>query len=154
MRWSRVHLRTLLIGVTVLSIWLAVVVHPARQRERTIDVLKLMGSEVTFDYQWSSKHAWRPDAKSPGSPLMKSLLGDKYRANVVEIQLFAGQGMRPERFGDSHAKQLPQFSELEWLVLMDTKMTDEGLSQLGSLKKLKRLDIDGSATTQAGVEQF
>ncbi|MCI0558493.1 MAG: leucine-rich repeat domain-containing protein [Nitrososphaera sp.] len=147
-------MRTLLLAVMVAGILLGLVVHPARQRQRVIDAITQMGGALTFDYQRSSNHAWRPDAKSPGSTFMKALLGDKYQAKVVEVELFAGPGMSPERFNDSHAKQLALFTELEWLVLRNTKMTDTGLSELSNLKKLERLDIEGSTVTEAGVERF
>ncbi len=113
-----------------------------------------MGAQVTFDYQWGPQHAWRPHATAPGSRLLKAILGEYYKANVVEIQLFAGPGMSPERFVNSHAQQMAQFSELRWLVLMDTKMTDAGLAHFACLRKLERLDIEGSPVTTSGVQEL
>ena len=80
--------------------------------------------------------------------------GANYRAQVVEVQLFADRAMRPDLFGDEQAKQLAALPDIKWLVLMDTHITDRGLSHLMNLKQLERLDLEGSSVTASGVAKF
>jgi hypothetical protein len=137
--------------VTLVAIYLGLIVYPARQKQHSINSLVAIGAEVTFDYQWGPDHAWKPNASVPGSTLLKVIMGEHYSANVVEVQLFAGPGMAPERFDDSYAKQLSRLTEIRWLVLMDTRMSDSGLANFTVLRKLERLDIEGSPVTEKGI---
>lgn len=123
-------------------------------RSRAIRDLEALGASITYDYQWGQDGAWRPSASAPGSVWLKRLLGDDYLARAVEVQLFTGPKMSPHRFTDEHASRLAALADLKWLVLMDTKLTDDGLRCLARLRKLERLDIEGTTVTETGVHEF
>ena len=125
-----------------------------RQKVDAITRMQDLGAEISFDYQWTEDQAWLENAKPPGSVHLKKLFGEHYASNPVEVQLFAGKGMRPEKFTDADAKSISRFSELTWLVLQDSGLTDEGIKHFKRLKKLDRLDIEGTAVTKRRVSEL
>ncbi len=60
--------------------------------------------------------------------------------------------MHPEKFTDDDAEQMTALSELTWVVLYDTRITDAALAHFKLLPKLQRLDLEGTAVTEAGVK--
>jgi hypothetical protein len=117
-------------------------------------MLEGLGASIVYDYQRSDSAASVPDALPPGSRWLRSLLGEHYASEPIEIQLFSDRGMSPDKFGDDEAEQIGLFTELEWLVLFDTKLTDAGLRHLKGLTKLRRLDIERTDVTEAGVNKL
>ena len=99
-----------------------------------------------------------PNATPPGSRFLKTLLGDYYASSVVEVQLFNGPSSNPisgaRGLNDGNIGCLGSLTEIRWLVLQDTSVTDAGLQQLSGLKKLERLDLDGSPVTDAGIARL
>jgi hypothetical protein len=140
--------------ITALCVWLGVEVSAARQKQRAIFTIERLGGSIVYDYQWGKNGAWLANAKPPGLGFVKALLGENYRAEPVEIQFFKDPGMAPDRFTDVEAEQLQCFSKLEWLVLMDTKVTDAGLTHIAALRNLGRLDLEGSRVTPDGVRRI
>jgi hypothetical protein len=151
-RWFRFSLGTMFLVVTVFAVWLGVEVNEVRRKARAVSVIESCSGKVTYDYEWSVTEAYRPHATPPGPRWLRRLLGEYYRANVVEVQLFAGHGRTPENLNDDAARSLIALSDVKWLVLMDTRITDAGLEHLKGLKKLERLDLEGSLVTEKGVE--
>ena len=141
-------------GVLLAAIWAGHEYSQIQRRARAVAMIDKCGGTVIYDYQWSPSKAWLPNAVPPGPKWLRQLLGDKFRANAVEVQLFAGPKKRPEVFTDAEAKQLSVLTEVQWLVLMDTNLTDAGLKHLSSLKKLERLDLEGTPVTEAGVQKL
>src|SRR4051812_45101623 len=50
-RWLRFTLRTLLVAVTLVGIWLAVTVNAARRQASAVAMILRSGGKVIFDYQ-------------------------------------------------------------------------------------------------------
>jgi hypothetical protein len=46
------------------------------------------------------------------------------------------------------------FTQLRWLSLQDTQVSDAGLEQLRRLSRLEMLDLVGTRVTERGVEEF
>lgn len=150
-----------LVIVSLAGIWCRVQASAAERRERAIALLRTLEATVVFDYQWSEpgeKGAWLPNATPPGSRFLKALLGDYYASNVVEVQLFNGSSSNsmvgPHGLNDNNIGCLDSLTEIRWLVLQDTSVTDVGLQQLSGLKKLERLDLDGSPVTDVGIARL
>lgn len=145
---------SLLWGLLLVTILAEHEYNQIQQRARAVAMIENCGGTVIYDYQWSPSKEWLPNAVPPGPKWLRQLLGDKFRANVVEVQLFAGPKNQPEDFTDTAAKQLSVLTEVQWLVLMDTNLTDAGLKYLTSLKRLERLDLEGTPVTEAGVQKL
>jgi hypothetical protein len=147
-------LRALLVAMLVVAGAAALYGNPLLARSLAIRDLEALGASITYDYRWGRDGAWRPNAHAPGPAWLKWLLGENYFASAVEVQLFADPKMSPHRFTDEQAARIAVLTELKWLVLMDTRLTDAGLKHLTSLRKLERLDLEGTAVTEAGVNDF
>ena len=147
-------LRSLLAVVVLTSLCLYVAPYYTWKKSKAIAALEGCGASISYDYEWAENGGYIPDAKNPGSPMLRLLLGKHYGANPVRVELFECSEMTPEKFTDEHAKYLVALDKLDWLVLMDTSLTDEGLEHLRGLTHLGRLDLDGSKVTQEGVERL
>jgi hypothetical protein len=154
-RWQRFSLRTLFVVVTVIGGWLAYEANRIHEQARAVAIIESLGGYVDYDFRRRLGY----DAEPPGPRWLRSVLGEYYAAKVIEAQLSRDAptlrgGGRPELFTDEHARQIAVLVDLDWLVLDDTKMTDEGLQCLKSLKKLGRLDLEGTPVTEQGVMEL
>jgi Leucine-rich repeat (LRR) protein len=126
-RWLRFSLRSLLILVTILSIWLGVKVNQARRQKEAVAALVELGAIVRYEHQ---KHDTQPYAydteKSVNAPgWLRELAGDDFFQTVVHV-LF----MRPVTDEDLvHLAALPR---IERLVLNDNQraVSDAGMAHL------------------------
>lgn len=146
-------LRTMLIVMTLVAVWTGWTVSKAQRRQRAIAAIERLGGFIDYKHKWKDGE-FRPNAEPPGPTWMRKILGERFAAEPLEIQLFADGRMRPIEFTDSEAAEISQFGELTWLVLMDTKLTDAGLRHFHRLKKLGRLDLERTAVTDVGVAEL
>lgn len=151
-------LRQLLFLTAIVALLLALTigakVDALIQRRNATATIESLGGFVSYDYQWHPTNGWMQNAKPPGNALLKRLLGSDYCSNVVEIQLFAGGTMHPEKFDDDSAARISVLSELKWLVIMNSAVTDAGLRHFAKLKAIERIDLDGSNVTEKGVRDL
>jgi hypothetical protein len=113
----------LFIAITMVSLVLGVFASRVRRKQQAIETLEAMGASILYDYQRDEAEAYIPDAISPGDAWIKSLLGDKYASEPIQIMLCKAPEMSPEKFGDAEARQLSALTELRSLQLHDTEMT-------------------------------
>lgn len=147
----RFSLRAMLLAVTVLGLWLGFQTNRIRQRAKAVELIESLGGHVSYDYR--RLHGY--DSQPPGSPWMQWLFGKHYAAKVIEAELFAytngPKRSHPELFTDAEAKKIAVLTDLDWLVLFDTNVTDEGLRHFKALHRLSRLDLERTKVTTAGV---
>jgi internalin A len=55
---------------------------------------------------------------------------------------------------DAGLKELASLKKLRTLVLQKTKVTDAGLKELASCKQLRVVDLQKTSVTEAGVEEL
>jgi len=151
-------LRTLLIVILIAGISLGIHGSRSMRKRQATATIERLGGSIEYDYKWkgygTSRQWYDYRAEPPGPVWLRRALGENYFAEPVEIQLFADPKMHPEQFGDREAAQIAVCSELQWLVLMDTSITDAGLRHLRALTKLSRLDLEGTRVTEAGVAEL
>jgi hypothetical protein len=126
-RWLRFSLRSLLILITVLSIWLGVKVNQARRQKEAVAALRELGALVRYEHQKldSKPNAYdtEKDLSVPG--WLRDLAGDDFFQTVVHVHF-----LRPVTDEDLiHLAALPR---IERLVLTDNQkdVTDAGLAHL------------------------
>ncbi|HEY5315548.1 MAG TPA: hypothetical protein VIK18_23660 [Pirellulales bacterium] len=152
-RLLRFRLRTILVAVALVGVWLGWETGRVRKKARAIAVVRNAGGAVFFDYQRTRPKGWNTPPEAPGFRWLKWALGEDYAANVIEVQVFSGLGKSPAAITDSDMDTLAAgLGEVEWLVLMDTSITDAGLVPLRRLRELQRLDLEGTLVTKAGVD--
>ncbi len=150
----------LFVVLTVVGVCLGWEFGQIRRRAKAVAVIESFGGYVEYDYRMT-RSGYRPDAIPPGPKWLRRILGEFYATNVIQVQLFAradkppkGRTRRAEDFTDVEAQHIAALTELDWLVLDDTKITDNGLAHLAGLKKLGRLDLGRTQVTRAGVERL
>src|SRR5215471_11590959 len=93
-RWLRYSLRTLLLLMTGLCIWLALQVNAARRQREAVAAILKAGGEVYFDYQLTRQpdgtlaKVPKPQDASPNAPLwLREFLGDEYFRKVEWVNI-------------------------------------------------------------------
>src|SRR6476660_2290546 len=88
--WLKFSLRTALLSVTLLCIWLAVESTRARRQQRAIAAIQQLGGRIGFDYQLDRSHKWTK-RKGPAAPQwLREGIGDDYFRRVVLINFDEG----------------------------------------------------------------
>ena len=148
-RLLRFSLSGLFIAVSVICVALAWGVNEGRRRHRTIVNLQRAGVGLFFEHQGALSGTYYPDAKPPGLPFMKQLLGEYYNTRVIQIE-----AVPLGRLTDSDAKEITVFQELDWLAANGSELTDEGLKHLAALRNLGRLDVERCRITPGGIAEL
>lgn len=179
-RWLRFSLRTLLLAMTVLCIWLGMKVNAARRQEEAVKAILSLHGSVFYDYEMVPMPG-QPDHLSPYSVLstlsripalgmgpapkeppvppgpawLRTLLGEKYFRNVYQVS-FGGQ---------LHESDLAQFKKLPALRVLYfgrceiigerpsiwRRFNDSDLGFLDSLRQLKELGLGSIGINGSGL---
>ena len=100
-RWYQFSLRTLLIGVLVLSLplsWFACRMQKARRQREAVEAIERAGGLVIYDWQ-SSGFGFEPSAEPSAPKWARTLLGDDFFGGVKRIT-------GTQDFGDDEATYL------------------------------------------------
>jgi hypothetical protein len=137
----RFGLRTLLIAITLLGVWLGLRVNQARRNRQAIDAARTMGGFVEYAHQFP-KGQWggRRDRKAqpPGPAWLRERIGDEYFVSVVGLQFTV------ESLTDADLEKLSPLTDLDFLSFQTRqpqRITGSGLAHLSRLHKLRSLDL-------------
>ena len=140
-RWLQFRLRTLLIGVLVLSLslsWYAARVTQIQRQNRAIDSL------------WEHS-CFVPPAEDDPAPVVSFLwrcFGQDLFYEPTFVWAMEGRAC------DSDLRYLHEFrnpDKIDTVLLQDTRVTDMGLTQLESLAGLQKLGLNGTQITDSGL---
>ncbi len=144
-RWRfQFSLRTLCLVMFLACVgmsWVGVKMQQARRQKEAVAAIKELGGSVAYDYGVGQAQPTTPK-------WLRSLLGDDFLANVVEVWL---QSSKVTDVGLEHLKALPQ---LQVLSLENTTVTDTGLEHLKRLSHLYNLFLDNTMVTDDGLEHL
>jgi Leucine-rich repeat (LRR) protein len=181
MRWFprfRFRLATLLIGTTVLCVWLGAAVDKAHKQERAVEVVERLDGLLLFDYHLGPDgeidgpmDLWR----SPTGPLWgRAHIGEEYFRTLVGLGVNAEycppsaadldvicrvrslKLLYVEQPSITDAALIPisTLPKLEALRLDDTTVTDDGLRSLGRLRQLRSLSLSRTRITDGGLRHL
>ena len=185
-RWRpkfRFSLRSLLLVITLLSLWLATQANRAKRQKLAVSVVQELGGEVQYDYQLSRFEKARRTVKGlrppsvieePSGPKwLRQLVGNEYFQRVVGVDFrysadISGPVMEhitsltdlEELFltntniTDSDLRDIGKLSNLRLLVIRDNQITDAGISHLHSLTRLEQLNVINTSVTADGVAKL
>ncbi len=156
-RWFRFSLRTFLVVVTVLAVWIGWYVNRAEKQRRAVKWVKENGGEVRYDFQLNGPEP----IPEPGLGWFRDLIGIDYFADVLLVKLVSDEviDLTPLRglpklthlgLTGTQVSDLTPLSglvNLENLWLYGKQVSD--LTPLSGLVNLEYLDIQG---TQVSVE--
>lgn len=158
-RWFRFSLRTLLLLVTVLGVWLGLHMQAVRRQKESIAAIKNIGGWCYYDFQDRSAQQLEPDlaATSPLPGWLCNLFGNDFFHNITDINLVyeesaPGKRQENDRGTGEDLKCLSGFPRLKQLALSRNQASDTGLFYIGQLKHLESLVIwDAILVSDAGV---
>src|SRR5215471_19845303 len=132
-RWLRFSLRTLLVAITLLCVWLGLVWVPAQRANWATKELQRLGFDVQFDYQHipgTSKHNHSPVVPQPGWQFLKSLLGDGLFQHADWI------GRTHKSLKTDDVKLIERIPSLRLLQLDGCQIGDEQMPYIANLRRL------------------
>jgi hypothetical protein len=147
-RWYQFSLRTLLVFVFLVSLplsWLAVKIQQARERREAVAVFLKAGGQVRYEYQVDEDFNQISGAETPAPAWLGNLLGQDFFSHVVAVTA------RGHALGNREVAQLERLTDLAFVDLSSTKVTDDGLRHLEGLPKLMCLSLIKTGVTDAGL---
>jgi hypothetical protein len=162
-RWFRFGLRTLLIGVTVLCVWLGIKVNAARRQHEVVQAILQAGGTVAYDYQ--TVPSGDPDsfninrnATLSAPDWLRSIFGGDFFCNVIYVG-FQGTGANFElaRLADLPSirriiiRSIPATPSVEKSEL---HLRDDDLAVFGKLSQLQELRLQGQEIEGAGLHSL
>ena len=148
-RWFQVRLRTLLLMVVGLSVWLAIVNSQANRQRRAVARIKAAGGAVGYDYEIDANFNRRTDNPAPPGPdWLRNVIGVDYFSTVIFVSFPTATDQSLAAVTD-----LPNLRGLE--LTDDLNLTDAGLACVEHLPQLEVLYIDGcSNLSDAGIKHL
>ncbi len=119
-RWLRFSLRTMLLVITLLCVWLGPKIIVARRQHEAVEAILKTGGEVEFDYQMVPSgiepdefgYKSGADVLPPGPAWLRKIIGDEFFCDVVRVTL-KGRIIHESDF--AQLAKLPRLREV-WLV--------------------------------------
>src|SRR5688572_26162539 len=87
-RWLRFSLRTLLVAVTVLSVWLGVKVDQARRQKRAVETLQALGADIRYEHQRLAEGGFDGRIELDVPEWARELCGDDFFQTVTGVYFF------------------------------------------------------------------
>jgi len=141
----QISLKALLAFVALLSGWLAYTTHGARARHHAIEELSQSGVSVAFECAFGEcgSHGFGRRDAPPSRPAWV-LIRECFRAPWLAMALDI-------RMDDRGCRHLAALTSLRSLHLVNTSVTDAGLSLLMPLTSVEELCLNGTPITDAGL---
>jgi len=151
-RWFRFCLLTLLVFAVVLSVplgWFVMNLRRAARQRAAVEAIEKTGKQVFYDYQWCVDMMLPRSQAKPSTPAwLRQLLGDDFFCDVIQV------AYPSTTFGDDDLIHVKNFSKLRRLDLNGAAVTDAGLEQLMGLTSLEHLYLSGTQVTDAGLSHL
>lgn len=151
-RLTSFSLRTALIGMTVLAVWLGLHMNSVRKQQAAIEAFQRYGGRMHYDYELALADHFRfkMNAESSMPNWLLKAFGRDHFHSVASIQMV--RGAQHDADYEQVFRQLGSFPKLERLWLADTQLTDRELRYVGQVAELRILDIQsGYEITDQGV---
>lgn len=172
--WLKVSLRTLLLAITALSVWLAVETNNARQRRHAIVEIQNRGGHIMYADEWEMFSGGDiPKQHRTSLPVavqwLRDMLGKEYFVRISGVGVMTAgddlaflnmvphlSSLSIERSAvtDDGLVGIENQTDLIYLWLDDTQVGDKGLDHLRKMKNLKYLYIRNSLVTDVGITQL
>lgn len=143
-RWFRFSLRTLLLLVTVLGMWLGLHLHAMRRQQESIAAIKNIGGACYYDFQEDVVPGNASTSLVPS--LLRKWLGDDFFHDITIVNLThcydaKGQWQKNLLGTGEDLKHLAGFPKLKVLFLHNKQASNAGLAYVGKLSHLEKLYI-------------
>ena len=160
-RWFRFGLRTMLLALTVLCIWLGFKVNAARRQHDAVQAILQAGGTVAYDYQMVPvADTFNIDRNAvPSAPSwLRSVFGDDFFSNVIYVG-FQGAG------ADFELPRLADLPSIRRIIirsiptassgaLAQMHLRDDDLAIFGQLRQLQELRVHGQEVEGSGLRSL
>lgn len=157
----RFKLRTLLLAITALGIWMGWLVSAARRQAEAVADVRKLGGWVLYDFEFDPTvrgTSRNPTAQSRVPRWLLDRASLDLFHSVVHVNMVyneVGGRLDNELTTDSIKQTLARLPRLRQILLKETQATDECLAAIGHLSRLERLYCwDAQNATDAGVAQL
>jgi hypothetical protein len=124
--WYQYSLRSGLVLFTLFALacsWFAVKMHEAKRQQEAVRAIEELGGTISYD-------GLMVTGEPPGPAWLAKLLGTDFYATVGSVRL------DKTKVTDADLKNLKELSQIHWLSVENTNVTDAGLV-------LRQANIDG-----------
>lgn len=160
LRQFRFSLRSLMVVVTLLSIWMGLYLDSVRRQRQAVQSITRLHGHISYDYDLLEENGIE---EPRWKRWMRSKLGAEYVAQVNQVW-FCGREIGDVGFScfcwpkseicDDELEMLRDLPALTELGLPDTRITNGGVRQLKRLTRLQFLDLTGTRLTPEGVREL
>jgi hypothetical protein len=140
-RWYQFSLRTFLILVTLLAMWLGYISFRAREQQAAVRRINELGGSVQYDYQIGIY----PTTSPAGWPWLRKLVGDEYFQDVVAVNL------NDTKVSDADLGVIGKLRRTKRLALNRTDVSDAGLASFSGMSELDYLGLAQTKVTSNGI---
>ena len=142
-RWYQYSLRSLMILMTVLCIWLGYLSNEARKQRNVVAWVEDKLGAVRYDYEYIENVGWS-DNEPPGPDWLREWIGIDYFCDVTGVVILGGNAI--------DLTPLKDLVALESLIVFNTPVLD--LSPLEVLTNLKEVKLIWTSVTKEDVQKL
>ena len=172
-RWFQFSLRTFLLAITALAVWLGVEVNRVRRQREAVEAILAAGGTVHYDYQTDPSRSFTPDAEPAAPRWLRKLIGDDFFRDVVDVDLNRTRindellirlndlpkikrlNLAYTSVSDAGFERLSGLRHLRGVILGETRVTDRTLAHLAKhAPELTLLSVEGAGVTDAGLAEI
>jgi hypothetical protein len=139
-RHFQFSVRTLLVGVLLMSVPLSWLATKRWRERRAVAEIRRAGGTVLYEYH--PPHTWR------GSRFVRTVFGDDFFAQEYQV------GFYPQKANDRALRHLRDLPEVKVLCVESGDVTEAGLEHLEGLTELVYLWLDEAKVADAGLEHL
>jgi hypothetical protein len=149
-RWFQYRLRTLLLLMTVVAVWMGFWADRARRQEQAVNKVQELGGHLAFAFQFDSQGNWKKNPKPKAPAWVRNAIGEHYFLSVTILNFDEGSDPTDEDL--TVLRDLPDLRELT--LMNGRRITDQGLMNISELKQLRVLALNGTGITGSGLRHI
>jgi hypothetical protein len=167
-RWLRYGLRTLLILVTIVCLWLGWFIVQVHKQRRAVAALEKYGAEVDYSAFYTYRPwtnvlprgliLWLNDVLSSNDvrrvirvTIQSADLGEDDLVVLADLPYLKYLNLSGPAITDASLEHVKNLKQLRCLKLIDSKVSDAGLRCVSKLENLDGLYLSGTQFTDAGI---
>ena len=146
----RLSLRLTMAAVLLVAVGLGCVITGARRQAETVEMVRSLGGEVQYDWQYRD-FADSGNIPPPGSKWLLDLVGPDYFHDVTLIQFKSN----PTPLDEALVVRFGELRQLEVLRLgLAPAISDDGFARLSGLTRMQKLNLSGTGVSGRAFEHL
>jgi hypothetical protein len=147
-RWFRYSLRTFLIAITVICLWLGWKISGARQQHRIVFAVQELGGSVKYDFEPPVDDVFGKPLWPAESTWIDKLFGLDFDHDIVEVDL------TNTNVTDETLQSMQRLWRLAFLDLSCSHITAQGFADLSNVKQLRELNLTQTQASDRDLQDI